>query len=350
MIYLNNLENPFSKNYNMSQNFSEQNSTSFSEKYDDCEKSFDYNFIDSFSNVYDSNVENEDEKCFIFNTRNNHQESNPFNCKDINILSNNLDLTISPKSILIGVDDIGFPFNFQKIPDLANIIINEELYISKIAEDKSKFIGNKLYRDNETIEEIKNKNKRKMDEDNIIKKIKISYLNFLPDFLNFLIKEESRINSLKFGYKFYKLEYTYKNELRKESKISFLQQTIENVLSSNISPKYTSKAQNSNNETCRKIREEEKLSDISTILSKNILFLFDKIYFSERKKKYNLKELGLSDMEFVLPKKIQLYEDLLSKNRNEEKFNTYKTKMNLCCKIYFMPGKQMPNFRTRKSK
>ena len=148
------------------------------------------------------------------------------------------------------------------------------------------------------------------------------------------------------------MEHDYKNKISKKSFNSFRNQTIKDaIIKSKISSQYKTKDKNSNIETCNKIENEEKLKDLSIILNKNILFFFDKIYKKERKKEYNLNELGLFDLKFVLPKEVELFEDLLNKNKRiEENFNEYKTKLNICCNTNFMPEKKIPTFITLKSK
>ena len=199
----------------------------------------------------------------------------------------------------------------------------------------------------------KNKNvHKKFCNDNIIRKIKINYINFIIKFMNLILMVLSKKNGIKFDSQFYNLEHDYKNKISKKSFNSFRNQTIKDaIIKSKISSQYKAKDKNSNIETCNKIENEVKLKDLSIILNKNILFFFDKIYKKERKKEYNLNELGLFDLKFVLPEDIELYEDLLTKNEKiEENFNEYKTKLNICCNTNFMPEKKIPSFIIRKSK
>ena len=170
--------------------------------------------------------------------------------------------------------------------------------------------------------------------------------------MNLILMVLSKKNGIKFDSQFYNLENDYKNKISKKSFNSFRNQTIKDaIIKSKISSQYKTKDKNSNIETCNKIENEVKLKDLSIILNKNILFFFDKIYKKERKKEYNLNELGLFDLKFVLPEDIKLYEDLLTKNEKiEENFNEYKTELNICCNTNFMPEKKIPTFITRKSK
>ena len=247
------------------------------------------------------------------------------------------------------------PFDFKTKPKSYDDISNEEIYTTK----KNKIITNKvqsyLEKKKNRNEKIIGKNKnvhKKFRNDNIIRKIKINYINFIIKFMNLILMALSKKNGIKFDSQFYNLEHDYKNKISKKSFNSFLKQTIKDVfIKSKISSHYKVKDKNSNIETCNKIEKEIKLKDLSIILNKNILFFFDKIYKKERKKEYNLNELGLFDLKFVLPEDIELYEDLLTKNEKiEENFNKYKTKLNICCNTNFMPEKKMPTFIIRKSK
>ena len=45
-----------------------------------------------------------------------------------------------------------------------------------------------------------------------------------------------------------------------------------------------------------------------------------KIFFEERKEKYNLKEFGLADIEIEMSNAIKLFNDLLEDNKNDKKY------------------------------
>jgi hypothetical protein len=252
---------------------------------------------------------------------------------------------------------VGSPFDFKTKPKMYDDISDEERYTTKTT--KKKIITNKvqsyLEKKKKRNEKIIGKNKnvhKKFRNDNIIRKIKINYINFIIKFMNLILMVLSKKNGIKFDSQFYNLEHDYKNKISKKSFNSFRNQTIKDaIIKSKISSQYKTKDKNSNIETCNKIENEVKLKDLSIILNKNILFFFDKIYKKERKKEYNLNELGLFDLKFVLPEDIELYEDLLTKNEKiEENFNKYKTKLNICCNTNFMPEKKMTTFIIRKSK
>ena len=65
------------------------------------------------------------------------------------------------------------------------------------------------------------------------------------------------------------------------------------------------------------------------------MFFFKNIYYHNLRK-FNLKDFGLMDLEIELPLQFQLYENLLMKNKKDDKFELYKAKMAYCVKKYFL--------------
>ena len=242
-----------------------------------------------------------------------------------------------------------FPYDFKKMQN--DNIPYEDIYTTKYT-TKKKTPKNLFFTKKKRCVDKKKtgQNRRKYDHDNIKKKIKVDYFNFIILIINIIIKEFTKKNNITFDSEFYDLASKYKSNVTKES-IKLLQtQTIKDVIKTDISPQYTIKNKNSNLITCNKIEQEIKLKDINDILNKKILYFFETIYFQKRKEKYNLKELNLIDLEIVLDKEeIGLFEDLLDRNKiNEENFNfdKYKIDMINCCKNYFF---QKKFFKTRKT-
>lgn len=306
--------------------------------------------------IYDNlDIDNDDERFKIDNLNCNHEQNNHcYNEINNNIYNANIFQSFEqkPKKTEILRLDVGYPFDF-KTNSIYDNIHNDVFYTTKTKMKTNLFVtttlGKKKSRNDEIIGDNK-KERRKFQEDNIIRKIKISYIDFIIGIINIIINAMVKKNNIKNNYKFYKLSHEYKNKTAKDFFNSFKTKTIEDVIKNQISSQYSTKKENSNEKTCEKIKKDEKFKDICKILNKNILFFFDKIYNKERKQKYNLKEFGLFDLEIILPYKVKLYEDLLSKNKNESKYNTYKSKMDLCCKFNFKLENDNPYFKTRKSK
>jgi hypothetical protein len=291
----------------------------------------------------DLNIRNDD-RINYKDLQYNHEQANNLSCE----VNKNKNIYYIP-SFDINKEkyefSVGDPFDFKTKPKSYDDISNEEIYTVQSYLEKKKNRNEKIIGKNKNVH-------KKFRNDNIMRKIKINYINFIIKFMNLILMVLSKKNGIKFDSQFYNLEHDYKNKISKKSFNSFLKQTIKDIfIKSKISSHYKAKDKNSNIETCNKIEKEIKLKDLSIILNKNILFFFDKIYKKERKKEYNLNELGLFDLKFVLPEDIELYEDLLTKNEKiEENFNEYKTELNICCNTNFMPEKKMPTFITRKSK
>ena len=233
-------------------------------------------------------------------------------------------------------------FDFKKDSNNYNDISDKEFFIpTKTTQTKTKtkkdlFVisGKKKDRCEINIAE-NNKKRRKFDDDNINRKIKIHYINSTIGIINIILEELSNKNNINFP-KFYKLNHKDKNKYQKKNfNIDFAKKTIKDIIESKISPQYSKKNANSNKKTCDLIQKEPKLKDMNIILNKNILFFFDKIYKEERKEEYNLNEFGLTDLKFVLSKKVELLEDLISKNKKDVQFNEYKKRIKVCCDNYF---------------
>lgn len=172
----------------------------------------------------------------------------------------------------------------------------------------------------------KKKKSRKYDEDSIKKKIINHYINFIVKFINIIIWELLKKNDMHFNYdlQFYNLDYKYKKKLYN----TFYNLKIEDVIKTKKSSKYK-KESYSNEEVCKIIKKEEKLRVVAEILEHKLLFFFEKIYEDKRKKKYNLKDFGLIDLEIDLPNQIELYEDLKEKGKKgEENHELYIERMN----------------------
>ena len=182
------------------------------------------------------------------------------------------------------------------------------------------------------------KNHGKFDQDNIIRKIQVSYMNFLIDFINEIIKVIG-LNKIKF----IPLDYSYKTNVNKKHRKKLENETIEDVLKNKISAKYSTFDKNINIINCEKIKKEN-INILLNILNQKAFFFFDKIYYKNIKK-FNLKEFGLNDLEIQLPDKIELFQDLLIRNKNCINFEKYKIMLNICAKKFFMPEKKKEIFQ-----
>ena len=265
---------------------------------------------------------------------NNYHQSSDF--KNINILvSSQKENNIYPKNIF----DVDYEINTYKC-----------YYTSKkTTKDNTNYkclFNIKRKRDKNENLDINNLG-RKFDEDNIISKIKSSYTKCTIDLFNGII-ESKNYENIKFSY----IRHDISKKPTKKEKEEMKTETIEKFLSQKASTKYCNN-ENNNIIVCSIIKKDEKYKDIAKLLTLKFLFFFDKIYYQKRKEIYRLSDYGIDDVDdilFKLPKKTQLYEDLLEKNKDEPFFEKYKTKMEICCKLYFNPDDKRPKFQVKKNK
>lgn len=171
----------------------------------------------------------------------------------------------------------------------------------------------------------------KYDEDNITRKIQVHYINFIVNFINEILIRINRKDSL-----FIPLNYFYKRIVSKNYRESLKKKTIKEVIiNNNISHKYSIEKKNLNILLYEKIKKEN-IYILLNILNKEFFFFFDKIYYKNCRN-FNLKQFGFEDIDIQLSNKIELFGDLLIKNKTDIHFEEYKIKLKNCAKKYFLP-------------
>ena len=157
---------------------------------------------------------------------------------------------------------------------------------------------------------VKNKNKRIHDNnqsDNLLRKIQVHYLSFIVSYLNDILK------SLNYEYRFNKLDYKFKKNINKKFVESLKKKTIGDIISNKISKKYIHQKEDSN----KLLKEDLEENDVfNNIFNLNYLELM-KIYLKSNRI-VNLKEYGI-DKTIVLTNKVEMFNDLLKKLKNDEK-------------------------------
>ena len=157
---------------------------------------------------------------------------------------------------------------------------------------------------------VKKNNKRIHDRnqsDNLLRKIQVHYLSFIILFLNDILK------SLNYEYRFNKLDYKFKKNIKKEYIESLKKKTVGEIICNKISKKYTHQEEDSNKLLKEKLKE---INVFKNIFDLNYLVLM-KIYFKSNRI-VNLKEYGI-DKTIVLTNKVKMFNDLLTKLENDEK-------------------------------
>jgi hypothetical protein len=238
---------------------------------------------------------------------------------------------------------IGYPFNFENnieleeiTPDISSITKKESTK-EDLSQKKLFLIVTSKKRGRKIDKKNNGKEHGKYDEDNIVRKIQVSYINFIIDLINEVLKGIGRKD-----LSLIPLDYLFKRVVNKRQRDFLKSHTVEEVIQSKTSPKYKTKNENVNKEICEKIKKE-KIYIMSSILKTNFFFFFDKIYY-RKARRINLKDFGLVDLEINLDN-LELYEDLLLKNKKDIHFEKYRKKIDFCAKKYFLPKNQKDIFK-----
>ena len=238
---------------------------------------------------------------------------------------------------------IGYPFNFENnieleeiTPDISSITKKESTK-EDLSQKKLFLIVTSKKRGRKIDKKNNGKEHGKYDEDNIVRKIQVSYINFIIDLINEVLKGIGRKD-----LSLIPLDYLFKRVVNKKQRDFLKSHTVEEVIQSKTSPKYKTKNENVNKEICEKIKKE-KIYIMSSILKTNFFFFFDKIYY-RKARRINLKDFGLVDLEINLDN-LELYEDLLLKNKKDIHFEKYRKKIDFCAKKYFLPKNQKDIFK-----
>jgi hypothetical protein len=181
----------------------------------------------------------------------------------------------------------------------------------------------------------KEKVHNKYGKDNLLRKCQVSYFNFMIDFANILISSFNYKMRLNPKRKFIPIDYDIKKIVNRNQKIKIHTNSIEDMIKNNISKKHSKSTLTSNRDLCEEIKLYG-IPEIEKIFKKNFIFLFDIYYKSNRK--INLKELdeSLSNLTIEIPETVELYKDMLNKNRADSKFKEYKALMENYIKNYFV--------------
>jgi hypothetical protein len=242
---------------------------------------------------------------------------------------------------------IGFPF----IPeDEDDELEDKHLYLIRKENDQinqinginqqKKFIvsRNKRGRKKKEIELNKKRKEKvhsKYGKDNLIRKCQVSYFNFMIKFVNILIKlfnSKMRLNPKR---KFLPIDNDIKTIVNRNQKIMIHTNSIEEMMKINISKKHSKSSLTSNKDLCEEIKQYG-IPEIEKIFKKNFISFFDIYHKSVRK--FNLKQLdeSFANLTIEIPETIELYKDMLNKNRKDIKFEEYKELMENYIKNYFV--------------
>lgn len=220
-------------------------------------------------------------------------------------------------------------FHFKKADnDITNTeerISNEEN--SVLAEMRQKFFVENKKRGRKNKKEGK-KIHDKNTIDNLLRKVQVHYLSFIIKFLNTILLILNKKN-----IRFKKLDYKFKQNVRKDFVDILKKSNIGEIISSKISGKYKKEKNDNFNENLLKKYKEDRI--LNKIFSENYLILFRKIYYKSQKK-INLKEYGLDIGEGIkLSDDVKMYKDLLKDKKGNELNEEYKSNLNKCIFQHF---------------
>lgn len=155
------------------------------------------------------------------------------------------------------------------------------------------------------------KSHSKYEDDNVIRKIQIHFLNYLISFTNEIL--------MHFGSKkkFLNIDYSSKKNVKKEYVESLKSKEIGQILSQIISTKYKRQYNDDkekNNKLYAEVTKNAKYDSVKKILSETYLYIFMNYYYENKK---DLNEYGLN---IKLSNKVKTYKDLLEKHNEDSKY------------------------------
>ena len=251
---------------------------------------------------------------------------------------------------------------FYSFKDIEEKIFKNEDYKNKFSSDvdsmftkveklESKFLKKKRFRDdkednflNEFMKNEKNKNKGqenrkkrgrktknnisykehgRLAADNIIKKIKTEFFKYMILFINNII---NRINLI-YNHKIYKIDYELINRLNREIDLKYLNTTLKDLLSLNVSPKFKKIESESNKNYIEKILNEKSIDEtIKFILNMTFRDFID-IFSYKKKVKELLNEYEINDYSNDICNKIEKnlvgVDDLFNKLAKSDRIDKY---------------------------
>ena len=162
------------------------------------------------------------------------------------------------------------------------------------------------------------KEHNKMTGDNIIKKIKAEFFKYMILFINNII---GTINLI-YNNKIYKIDYDFINRLNREIDLKYLNMTIKDLLSLNVSPKYKKLIPESNKHYIEIILSSKSL-DNAIKFAFNMTFRdFIDIFSYKKKVKELLNEYEINDINNEICDKIEKslvgIDDLLNKRAKKD--------------------------------
>lgn len=268
----------------------------------------------SESNIY---LESENEFAYIFHNQDESEQSITFDHLNQVPFQNSFEqeqFFIPPNENVKEEENDDSRFFISKNKS-KEITPNEEIHseikrvlfkTSKKNDISEKLLQNKTKRGRKTEPEGKPAMKihEKTDIDNIITVAQISYINFIVDLLNDLLKQIGIQN------KFIRISHKVKKNVKISNFENLKTKKLSDILLLEISPKFRSYDKDHNKKLLESIQDMEEIKDI---LNENYLTFFKEVYYkSERIICINGKNISL------FGKKLKMYKNKIAEFKDEE--------------------------------
>jgi len=260
----------------------------------------------------------------------------------INFLEENdveLDITRDPFELLepdnyLKFDNMNFIFNNENSFEFRKDETQEKEKEKNVLQNNTINYPQKKLSGRKRKNQIDNKGKihNKTQNDNILRKINVHFLNFIIDFINEVLCK-CNLKTKNINDKFYEINGKYKKIINKTNFNSISNQTISQILTLENNNKYINK--NQNRELFNKIKNNNN-EILNKILSKKYIDIFKEVFY------INKKDIIYEGLELNLPKTFDDF--LLNVKANED--NLYKIRIEQVIKKYYFQQK----FNVKKTK
>lgn len=165
----------------------------------------------------------------------------------------------------------------------------------------NKILGNKTNRGKiPKFKKVENKNHDKYDIDNIITVVQCHFMNFIVDFVNFVLDEQG------IDEKFVKIAYEEKRIVNNKNFENLKKKCLYEILLMKITPKCSKFPEDHNKVLYNKVKEHPIIKDI---LNLNYLYFFQNVYYKSER----IINIEGTDKTFILSnRKLVLYNEKLS--------------------------------------
>ena len=198
-----------------------------------------------------------------------------------------------------------------------NIQFMKKLEMNELNKNIKNNVNNAINKGRKPSQDPTIRKHNKFSEDNIIKKIKGFLIRYLEKFANNLISEKNKkLKHIDFN--------KYIKNVKKENELELMQKKLKDILSSEISSKNTKSGLKYNEQTIQLMMNDKNNKNKELFNFVFNLKFIDWIHLFTLEKKASdfccLNENDCSEIENKIPKIQDLYNEILKKNENDEKY------------------------------